>query len=113
MKATTTTLPREDRNIIETYLHRCLSDVHDVTGVRPSEIMSKRRGYEYITHARFMVYAMMRGHDLEPPLTQIGSLMGRDHGSVLNGIKKLRGHCEYNKKLRRRVEMLRERGHNL
>jgi len=100
-------------NAIEGYLAKCLDDVTEVTGVKDWEIMSKSRGFEYVANARFLVYSCMRAHDLEPSYQQIGRLMNRHHGSVMNGIKAVNNLAGYDKKMKLKVKALRERGHRI
>ena len=100
-------------NAIESYLAKCLNDVTEVTGVKDWEIMAKSRGFEYVCDARFLVYLTMRAHDSEPSYQQIGSLMNRHHGSIMNGIKAVNNKASYDKKMKLKVKALRERGHRI
>ncbi len=96
-----------------TALDQCLIDVEDVTGVTRNEILTRTRGYESTCLARFFVYAMMREHDHGFSLKQIGDAMGRDHGSVINGIKALKARLSWEKKLKARAKLLRQKGYAL
>ena len=100
-------------NIVEEYLLKCIEDVSEVTGVRSWEIMSKSRGFEYVCDARFLVYYCMRAHEAEPSYQQIGKLMRRHHGSVMNGIKAVNNKLLYDKKMKFKVKALREKGHKI
>ena len=94
-------------------LAKCLVDVEEVTGVKPKEILSKNRNHENVCLARFFVYAMMRGHEDKFSYAQIGTSMGRTHGSVINGIDTLNGHLAYQKRLRARAKILMLKGYRL
>ena len=56
-------------------LNKILEDVLDVTGVTAKEILSRSRGYESTSLARFFAYTMMREHDNGFSLQQIGDVM--------------------------------------
>lgn len=57
--------------------------------VTPADIMGPRR-LRHIAEARFEVYHRLR-HELGLTLPRIGQIMGRDHTSVLNGLRKYAG----------------------
>ena len=96
-----------------TALDQILIDVEDVTGVTKREILSTTRGYENVCLARFFVYAMMREHPYGFSFCQIGSAMGRDHGSVLNGIKRLNDRLSWEKALKVKAKVLKSKGYTL
>lgn len=100
-------------NVIEDYLAKCLSDVEEITGVRDCEILTKRRGFEYVSDARFLVYLTMRSHELEPSYQQIGTLMGRNHAAVIHGIKAVSNKASYCKKMNAKLKALRIRGYKV
>lgn len=107
------TTTKKQPNIVEEYLTKCINDVSEVTGVRSWEIMAEKRGFEYVCDARFLVYSCMRAHETEPSFQQIGTLMRRHHGSVMNGIKKVNNKLSYDKKMKLKVKSLREKGHRI
>ena len=92
-------------------LDQCLIDVEDVTGVTRREILTRTRGYESTCLARFFVYAMMREHDYGFSLKQIGGVMGRDHGAIISGMKALRARLCWEKKLKAKANLLRQKGY--
>ena len=94
-------------------LDQCLVDVEDVTGVTRREILTRKRGYESTCLARFFVYAMMREHDYGFSLEQIGDVMGRHHGAVINGIRVLTARLSWEKKLKARARLLRQKGYTI
>ena len=107
------TTTKEKPNVIELHLEKCLSDVCEITGVQSHEIMSRQRGFNYICDARFLVYCTLKAHELDPPFSQIGRIMGRDHGAIMNGIKQIKNRASYCKKMKAKVKALRERGHRI
>ena len=54
--------------------------------VNPDSILQPNKGSPQESFARFYVYASLRDHNLS--LTKIAHLMGRNHTSVLYGIRK-------------------------
>jgi chromosomal replication initiation ATPase DnaA len=71
---------------VQDRLKRALDAVSAVTYVRPRDIMGKRRMAEVCT-ARFMVFRILRSEGLI--YADIGTLMDRDHSTIIVGIKKL------------------------
>ena len=97
----------------EETLRQCLDDVEIVTGVKPNEIMQRTRGYENVCIARFFVYAMLRSHDHDYSLNQIGEAMGRHHGAVMNGIATLKDRLAYDKRVSAKAKLLRKKGYRV
>lgn len=90
-----------------------MADVTKVTGVTRPELFRKTRGFERFTLARFMVYHLMRQHQSGFTLSEIGTLMRRTHGAVISGIRALHKRAAYDKKLQRRIKLLREMGYKI
>jgi|21_taG_2_1085346.scaffolds.fasta_scaffold83631_2 chromosomal replication initiation ATPase DnaA len=101
------------RTATDEALNQCLIDVEEVTGIKPNEILSKNRSYENVCLARFFVYAMMRSHENGFSYAQIAKAMGRTHGSVMNGIETLAARLTYEKRLKARAKLLKQKGYRI
>ena len=64
-------------------------EVATATGISTAEINSATKGPKHVQKARWLVMAMARDRGLT--LVQIGVALGRDHTTVLHGIRKHRG----------------------
>ena len=103
----TTTLPSgiiPDRDAI-------VGAVASAFRVTPEEILSRRR-HEYIINARFCLYSLL--YQKGWSLVAVGQACGRrDHGSVLHGIKTLKGRLEVERNLFKSIDALKELGYEL
>ena len=87
-------------------------DISEVTGVPEMKIMQEGRGNYAESDARFMLYAIMyRGFDVNIP--QISRIVGRTHGSVSMGIKRILDLEKVEKKTARHMNALREKGYTI
>ena len=78
-------------NALADDLDKAVKEASRVWGVSRDAILSKQRP-ERVCKARFAVYAWMRrqGYVYE----QIGLVMDKDHGAVINGVRKFRNWIE-------------------
>jgi len=63
-----------------------IADVSRRTGVLPQDLLAQGRGLRHVSQARQECYRILH-RDLGHSLPVIGRIMGRDHTSVLHGVK--------------------------
>jgi len=93
--------PREREKIIK--------DVASCFDVSPRHIKAKNRGVYDVSDARFAVYALLYATGMS--LQEVGRQVGRNHGSVINGLHKLRLRIPVEKKLRYKTDKLKSLGY--
>lgn len=64
-------------------------------GVEAEDIVAKRRGNEKVYMARMSCYWMLRKHEMLPYM-RIGAALGKDHGSCMNGCRRIENELDLN-----------------
>jgi chromosomal replication initiation ATPase DnaA len=84
--------------------------VESVTGITREEILGRKRPDD-IAQARMLTYWLMRemGHSL----SSIGKMTNRDHGSVLNGCRRIKDWASVDNRLQVKVTRMRDRIANM
>ena len=97
-------------------LHDILTAVSEVTGVSPHSmkngcrdrtISDARHIYCYVTNQRRIRDHLDFVYDVT--LTDIGSVINKDHSSVIHGNRKIEGLLKYDKDIRDKVEQVENR----
>ena len=80
--------------------------VVSATGVSRQKILGPTRPDD-VCNARMLAYWLMR--EMNHSLSNIGNLLNRDHGSVLNGCRRINGWAEVDDRFRMKLERMRQR----
>ena len=102
----TTTKPSFSTRNINKDFEAVLGLVTDTTGIPRNKILGKTRP-EPVAHARMLTYWLMR--EMEHSLAGIGGLLNRDHGSVLNGCRRVNDWAEVDERFRKKLKRMRDR----
>ena len=76
------------------------------TGISREKILGPTRP-DNVAHARMLAYWLMR--EMEHSLSNIGNLLNRDHGSVLNGCRRIKGWADVDNRFKLKLERMRQR----
>ena len=104
---TTTTITQCDfseRDINKDF-ETVLELVTTTTGITREQLVGKTRP-DPVAHARMLTYWLMR--EMEHSLSSIGNLLNRDHGSVLNGCRRISGWAEVDERFKLKLERMRQ-----
>jgi hypothetical protein len=72
-------------NNLKTIRNEYIEAAEDIFNVEPGSILQATKGSAHESFARFYVYDRLRSRHWS--LNRIGNLMGRDHSSVVNGLR--------------------------
>lgn len=87
----------------EPIMQQVLNGIYHALGIEPTEFfINKTRKYHY-NMARHIYWFCMRSAT-SMTLCELGDQFGKDHSTVLNGIRKIYNGYQYDKKIRRMVE---------
>ena len=83
--------------------------VESVTGISRQKILGRTRPDD-VCEARMLAYWLMR--EMDHTLGNIGGMLNRDHGSVLNGCRRIEAWAELDDRFRVKLERMRQRVEN-
>ena len=89
----------ELKNISEEVVKDCAR----VCGLTVAQVMSKSRKAEFV-EARWLAYAIL--YPMGYGLISIGRIFNRDHGTVLNGLKKMQDMKETKETKNRHIDLM-------
>ena len=104
-----TTILETDVKPLSEQAEEVAAHVAAAMGIRPEDILSRRRGSWAVSDGRFIVYLILRnrGYNTEA----IGEVMGRDHSAVVHGCKQLAARKDVDKLLQAGIGALEARGY--
>tara|TARA_R100000808_G_scaffold9623_1_gene26268 strand:+ start:1306 stop:1620 length:315 start_codon:yes stop_codon:yes gene_type:complete len=98
------------RTNIEDDVHELLGVVCRAFGVQEFEVLGPTRE-DAIIIPRFALYSLLRGR--MHSYTKIGNALGKDHGTIMYGVRSLKNRIATEKKMRKAVEVLEREGYTL
>lgn len=94
--------PNKAREITPTLI---LNVVAEHFGVKPEDITSRRRNSEYVLPRQVVMYLCRELLDISQ--VNIGKLLGgKDHSTVINGVKKISSEIKTNEELKNKIDVI-------
>lgn len=90
--------------------NKVLKDLSDVFKVDQKDIAGRCRSESYIRPRHLMAKLL---YDSGYSSTEVGKLMDRDHGNVLNSIKRANNLIEVDRRIQIAIKLLRGKGYRL
>ncbi len=76
-------------------------------GVKPEDITSKKRNSEFVQPRQVTMYLCRELTDIS--LNNLGKLLGKDHSTIMHGIKKVTADLENNEELRNKLDIIKKK----